>query len=241
MALQCDLKAAYTTVQDSETIAVRSSRPDFPDLTFKTIRLSCESHPYRPGRNYAGFILFGLQESDGRVLQEWQMNGKRCKSAYLVIQDTGSEEVKRYIGKARGQVHGAVYWNVFGEGADVLKAIGEGFALVDKEYKWNSFTFNAKLDRIYHDGDNAMSEEGRKCVRQIWEDWRRNSAVGKTYSVKDLLKQGMDSKLRPGSETRPRECRPRHHMHCHASSRGERSKDRGRGPARGARAFAMEY
>ena len=189
MAQECDFKAAIVTVNDSETIVVKSrSLADSPDLTFKTIRLSCESHPYRPGRNYGGFILYGL-ESDGTVLQDWWLNGKHCKSAYLVIQDTGSEEVKRYIGKAPGQVHGAVYWNVFGKGADVEKAIGEGFSLKDNGYEWNSKTFNAKSD-LYHDGKRNISNVMKMCVQQIWEDWRRKSAVGMTYSVKELLRWG---------------------------------------------------
>ena len=83
-------------------------------------------------------------------------------------------------------VHGAVYWNVFGEGADVTRAVGEGFAYVNGECKWNSYTFNANSD-AYHDGKRGISDLAKKCVSRIINDWRQTSQVGKTYSVKDLL------------------------------------------------------
>ena len=175
--------------KESGSIVVTSTKSEFPDLSFQTIRLSCASDPYRPGKdNYAGFILFGLK-SDRIVTQDWWLNGKHCKSAYLVIQDTDSEGVKRYIGKAPGQVHGAVYWNVFGEGADVTKAIGEGFAWRNGELRLNSATFNIRKDSngAYHDGEKVISKEMEKCVGKILVDWRDHSSLGKTYKVKDLL------------------------------------------------------
>ena len=127
-------------------------------------------------------------ESDGRVLQEWWLNGKHCKSAYLVIQDTDSEEVVKYMNKAPGQVHGAVYWNVFGEGADVTKAVGEGFSLLNETYRWNSFTFNAGSG-IYHDGQRKISSVAEVCVQKILDNWISNSSLGKTYVVKELRRQ----------------------------------------------------
>ena len=172
---------------ESQSIVIRPSASGFPVLSFQTIRLSCESHPYSSGRSYAGFILYGLQ-SDGEVLEEWWLNGKHCKNAYLVIQDTDSEAVKRYMAAgAPGMVHGAVYWNVFGEGADVTKAIGEGFSLLNGAYKWNSYTFNANSD-TYHDGQRVISSQMKECVGKILDDWRCNSSLGKTYRVKELLK-----------------------------------------------------
>lgn len=181
------LAAATTESYDSETITVTSSRSKDPDISFSTIRLSCESHLYESGKNFAGFILYGL-EVEGKVLQDWRLNGKHCKSAYFVVQSTDSDEVKRFIGRAPGQVHGAVYWNVFGEGAVVSNAIGEGFALKGRKYKWNSVTFNANSDS-YHDGRRVISRLAKKCVRKILDDWQLNSSLGKTYTVKQLLSQ----------------------------------------------------
>ncbi len=85
-------------------------------------------------------------------------------------------------------MHGAVYWNVFGEGAVVSKAVGEGFAIVNEEYRWNSGTFNAN-DDAYHDGRAEISALAKKCVKQIEDDWKCicGPFTGKTYSVKQLL------------------------------------------------------
>ena len=183
--------AAVTTKHSPrvDCITVAShDKPTHPDLVIQTIRLSCESHRYDPSKehNYAGFILYAWENEHGEVLEDWRLNGKHCKSAYLVIQGTDSPDVKRYTGKAPGQVHGAVYWNVFGKGADVSKAVGEGFAIVNEKYKWNSLTFNAKGD-AYHAKKREISALAQKCVKQIEDDWKRTSPVGKTYSVEKLL------------------------------------------------------
>lgn len=168
----------------SQSVVLTNSKK-VPVLSFNTIRLSPDSHPYRSWKNYAGFILYGLKKSDGEVLKDWKLNGKHFKSAEIVIQDTDSEAVKRYIGHAQGQVHGAVYWNVFGEGTDVTRAIGEGFSLRNGNYNWKSYTLNANADS-YHDHEGWVSSQMEKCVRKILEDWRRNSSK-KIYTVKELL------------------------------------------------------
>ena len=168
-------------------------KPKYLDITFDTIRLSDASHAFsRDENHYAGFILYAWEDKDGVVKDEWWLNRRHCKSAYFVIQGTDSPNVKRYIGKAPGKVHGAVYWNVFGEDEDVKKAVGEGFAFEYGKYKWNSTTFNANKD-AYHDGIRQISDLAGKCVTGIIKDWKRislrgqTSWMGKTYSVEDLL------------------------------------------------------
>ena len=90
------------------------------------------------------------------------------------------------MSEAPGAVHGAVYWSVFGRGADPKRAVGEGFSWQNGSYGWNSGVFNAN-DDAYHDGRREISHLARACVEKIMEDWMRNSSIGKTYSVKDLL------------------------------------------------------
>ena len=169
-----------------ESVVVTSSKSGFPDLSFKTIRLSCESDPYMPGKNYAGFILYGLKR-DGVVLQDWWLNGKHCKSAYLIIQQTDPDMLKKYD-DAKGVVHGAIYKNVFGKEAKETDAIGEGFSLLDGTFKWNSATFNKAADSTdpYHDGQRGISSVMKKCLQKILDDWREESPLGKTYHVKEL-------------------------------------------------------
>lgn len=120
---------------------------------------------------------------------EWWLNGKHCKSGYLVIQSTDSEGFRK-CRAARphggGIVHGAVYWNVFGQNSDETKAVGEGFSLQDGIYGWNSFTFNAGSN-YYHDGRRQMSSVVKQCVKVVLDDWQHNSLLGKTYHVNELL------------------------------------------------------
>ena len=180
-------------------IKVYSNTKDinFPDLSFKTIRLSCETHRYDSNSNFAGFILYGWDSNppNGPVKTKWELGGKRCQGAYMVIQSTSSKDVKHQIDAgADGKVHGAVYWNVFGE-EDPHRAEGEGFSVdVLKDSKinnpWNSGVFNAHPDK-YHVGKREISTLGRVLVNHIIQTWEKNSttAIGRTYSVADILSE----------------------------------------------------
>ena len=174
----------------SHIITVKSSTRElnYPDLVIKTIRLSCQSHSYTSGKNYGGFILYGWQENKNtKVKDDWRLNGIHCLSGYMVIQDTDDARIKQYCSEgAPGIVHGAVYWNVFGYKEDPGKAVGEAFALVNGEYRWNSRVFNAKRG-YYHDGKRNISELAGRCVKKILDDWQCTSQVGKNYAVEELL------------------------------------------------------
>ena len=183
--------------QDGSVCAIKiipKKNKDYPIIKFETIRLSCESHQYVKGNPYAGFILYAFRpEKNEHVLQDWRLNEKHCKSAYFVVQNTNSQTVLRYRDKAPGLVHGAVYWNVFGEGADPSMAVGEGFSLqsegcffTTEVLKWHSRVFNINGDS-YHDGRNNVSDLTKKCVEGIMKKWMQTSQTGRTYSVKELL------------------------------------------------------
>ena len=175
---------------ESDTIYVESKELGYPDLKFQTICLSSESHPYSSEeKEYGGFILYGWNGGRG-VKQDWNLNGKHCRGAYLVIQGIHSPGVQKCMEKRDppplGVVHGAVYCNVFGTEEDPRKAVGEGFSLQSGKYSWNSWTFN-NGSTAYHDGKKHMAVLTAKCVELILIDWKHNSAYGKTYTVKELL------------------------------------------------------
>ena len=176
-----------------KAITIYSKVEGHPDLTFETIRLSCKSHEYTPDADFAGFILYGWKPPNTeQVKTKWELGGKRCKSAYMVIQNTTSPDVKRYMGMAPGMVHGAVYWNVFGKGEDPRQAEGEGFSvrnLKDSAINnpWNSGVFNANPG-AYHGSKKQISVLGHVIVKYIINKWEKNSAaIGSTYSVGDIL------------------------------------------------------
>ena len=155
------------------------------DPTFKltVVHLSCASDPYQNGNDYAGFILYS---HDGKT--DWYLNGRHCKTGYLIIQNTSKQEVQRYRGTGDGVVHGAVYKNVFGE--DIGNTVGEAFAYVDGTFKWRSHAFNTRYPSSYHDGDKEMAEITKKCVSKVLEEWRACEGYLPTcrnYEIKDLL------------------------------------------------------
>ena len=176
------------------TIYSKIKSEQYPDLTFSSIRLSCESDPYKEGEDYGGFILYGWERSTStKVVSQWTLNGKRCQSAYMVIQNTNSQKVQymKHMG-APGKIHGAIYWNVFGRNENPDKAEGEGFAVRmmknnHVENCWHSMVFNGHKD-AYHEGKKEISVLGRVLVRNIIADWEKSGtrAIGKTYYVKDL-------------------------------------------------------
>ena len=113
----CLAAATATAVTNNQGVVdairvISNEKPRHPDITFKSIRLSCASHVFSGEESrYAGFILYAWEDEEGVVKDEWWLNGRHCKSAYFVIQGTDSPDVKRYTGKAPGQVHGAVIDN----------------------------------------------------------------------------------------------------------------------------------
>lgn len=160
-----------TTANDgSYTIVSRGAGgggASLPEIPVTTLHLSCSSDVYGgPSKNYAGFVLYS---HDGQT--SWTLNGRKCKSGYIVIQDTDSSGVRKYLGASPGVVHGAVYKNVFGEDIGA-RTVGEGFAVMGGVIKWNSYTFNAHKD-FYHDsrkGISQVAQENIERVLQVWMD-----------------------------------------------------------------------
>ena len=181
-----------------DAITVSSTqKPKCPDVKFKTIRLSCSSHTcgQQAMDAYAGFILYAWRDTHGRVLDDWWLNGKHCKSAYMVIQGTSHDGKKNVDEDSRCR---AVYWNVFGKEADVNMAIGEGFVYRNGKLEWNSF-FNKRDDSdAYCNAVREISALGKKCVQSILMDWKKGMAsetLGTNFSVQQLLTEPLEEQF----------------------------------------------
>ena len=176
--------AAIRTPEDGSYTVVSNSWL-YPDIPVTTLHLSCASDVYDgTSRSYAGVILYA---HNGQT--EWTLNGKRCKTGYIVVQDPDTPAVKRYRGTSEGVVHGAVYKNVFGE--DIGDTVGEGFSIMNGEFKWRSWTFNART-KHYHDGSKQISAVAKDCIFKILLVWMK---IGKqqhclpctrNYNVEDI-------------------------------------------------------
>ena len=173
---------------DPEEQEVLSDEPERPSFAFDTIHISCKSDAYQgEDYNYAGVIIYAY---DG--MTKWETrNGTRCKGGYLVIKDTNSEEVKEFIGKSDGMVHGAVYRSAFGEEHNEAAVIGEGFAVMKGEFKMNSGVFNS-ADDSYHDEKRSMDDNTHRCVEKVvnyWKEARQDFLRCQNFKVQDLLKE----------------------------------------------------
>ena len=146
-----------------------------------------ESDIYQPGHSYGGIIIY---QYNGK--SKWKTaNGVSCWSACIVIQDTDSEDVKKWMSKEPGVVHGAIYRNAFGESVNDAEVVGEGFAIQNgisnvEEFKNNSGVFNNPKGSKYHDHRRSMHELSEHCVRKIVNYWKRSPLSSrKVYSIKN--------------------------------------------------------
>ncbi|CAB4006853.1 Hypothetical predicted protein [Paramuricea clavata] len=123
------------------------------------------------------------------------MENRQQHSLYL-IQDTDSENVKKWKSKEPGAVHGAVYRNAFGESVNEAEVVGEGFAIRKEKFAMCSGVFNNPQGSEFHDHRRRMHELSEHCVRKVVEHWQTASLEG-TFEVKALLKDfEFDSLLR---------------------------------------------
>ena len=180
--------AGYGGYDSSQMQMLFSTRPFDPSKTIgvETIHISCKSDTFKgKNHNYAGVMIY---HCNGK--SDWKTaNRTHCKSGYLVIQDTDSEDVKKWRGKTDGVVHGAVYRNAFGEDK-TSKVIGEGFAIQGGLFKVNSGAFNKPGDE-YHDSRKQMSEISIYCIEKVVESWKKAGPKRlecRNFPVKDLLK-----------------------------------------------------
>ena len=198
LSLAADLNVSHDKEKLSLIKSVESwlyGKTSKEEVAFETMRLSCKSDTYQKGHRYGGVIIY-LYKAKGETewKSEWRTaNNTHCKTGYILIQDTDSENVKEWIGKEPGQVHGAVYRNAFGESVNDAEVVGEGFAF-RSNFEIVSRTLNNAKDQ-FHDVNETMNKASAHCVRKIvtdyWKD-RGSSYIGHTFKIKDLLEDFKD-------------------------------------------------
>ena len=170
--------------KDKMVITPRSHNKD--EVSVETMCISDESDSYQPGRDYGGVIIYQYNDKS-----EWRTaNNTHCKTGYIVIQDTESENVKQWKTDEPGVVHGAVYRNAFGESVNDAEVVGEGFALRNGEFGMCSGVFNNPPGSVFHDRRRRMHELSEHCVRKVVEYWKTAGPrlIGqRNFEVKQLL------------------------------------------------------
>ncbi len=133
-------------------------------IAINTYHISCKS--YRPKK------LYGKEDLGGVVLYmyghkaDWRLNGVHCKAGYIILKR--SKDVKHL--KGAGMIHGSVYKSVFKEDLCTKHVVGSGFAYHNKQWKFNSYTFNAVSD-AFHDKKKGMNPVEKKWVMKAIENW----------------------------------------------------------------------
>lgn len=176
----------------------------------RTIHISCKSTPYSESRHkYGGIIIYGRNGSD-----DWYTaNGTHCKSGYVVIMQTDTEEFQELQKKwpnEPGKVHGIIYRKAFGESFNKVSVVGEGFGIIDGELKTISNTFHPYLEDKHHShpdkdpsSDNCervdsleMHPESKKGVEKVVEWWKKagsNFLERQNHAVKSLVSPDEES------------------------------------------------
>jgi hypothetical protein len=139
------------------------------------MHISCRSDTYKSGHDYAGIVIY---QYNGR--SDWvTANGTRCKSGYIVIQDTNSNAVKQWNGAEPGKVHEAVYRNAFGEPVNHANVVGESFTL-------QQGMFQTEENRTFTNPSKVFTT----CVKQIVKYWKEAGpswAKTRTFKVEKLM------------------------------------------------------
>jgi hypothetical protein len=186
--------AAFVPPPEKDKIVIVPKSRSKNGVNLETIHISCKSDIYL-GRyyNYGGVIIYQYDD-----MSEWRtVNNTRCKTGYIVIQDTDSENVKKWIGKEPGAVHGAVYRNAFGESVNEAEVVGEGFAIRNGKFEMCSSVFNNPKGSSFHDHRRRMHELSEHCVRKVVEYWKTAGPCRireRNFEIKHLL-EDFDSLL----------------------------------------------
>ena len=151
---------------------------------------------------YAGIIIYQRNGESERTTA----NNTHCKTGYIVIQDTDSENVDEFKSKEPGVVHGAVYRNAFGESVDEVEVVGEGFSIQNGvqtlgllvEFNNRSKVFNRPANSEWHDRKKNMHPVSEHCVRKVVNHWMTAGASftskKKNFKVKELMQDTYERK-----------------------------------------------
>ena len=191
----CQVGGAANVKREKDFFFVYPRSGNGGRLPVYTIHISCKSDAYEGNvSSYGGIIIYG-REGEG----DWvTKNETRCKSGYVVIMQTDTEEFKELQEEwpnEPGKVHGIIYRKAFEESCNEVNVVGEGFAIMNGEFKTISGAFNPSHGDDYHDDSWKMHPDSAECVKKVVEWWKKagnNFLECQNHSVKSLLSSDND-------------------------------------------------
>lgn len=187
-------RGAHVYKENSETLSSRVNKGKLKKMhAFNTYHVSCRS--YKPKKwegdeGLAGIVLYAYK---GKF--EWELNGVRCRSGYIILKKSDNIES---IDSNEGRVHGKVYKSVFNEELDRKKVLGGGFAYYQGVWKFNSWTFNCPNSEadFYHDEKKCMNTDEEEIIKSALQYWM--STGNRNYELeKDMTIYGDTSYVNP--------------------------------------------
>ena len=104
--------------------------------------------------------------------QDWYTANKtHCKSGYLVIKQTFTKEFQELQKKwrERGRIPGIIYKMASGESCDDMTIVGEGFGIMEGQFKITSGAFNPAHGDDYHNNTVNMHPDSARYVKSLAE------------------------------------------------------------------------
>ena len=136
-------------------------------IQLETLHVSCRSDQHNAGVDKAGLIVYSY---DDKI--DFYLNGIHCRSGYIIIKDT--DNIKHISSTNASIVHGKLFKWLFNQEID-SKVVGAGFAYVNSEWKFNSYSMNTSDDG-YHDKNKGMHplevEMVRNVIQEVYETHR---------------------------------------------------------------------
>jgi hypothetical protein len=132
-------------------------------------------------KDHVGLIVYSCKDQTN-----FYLNDKHCRSGYILIKNT--ENIK-HIESKKGQVHGKLFKWFFGIEPD-SDFVGAGFAYVNGEWKFNSYTYNGNSTDGYHDNNKGLHRFEEKLLRQVIHNIYVNNKWQScpTMSIQDVCK-----------------------------------------------------
>jgi len=161
-------------------------------IRIDSIHISCQSDIHDPKKHQAGLIVYSYK---GKT--DFYLNGKHCRSGYILIKNAESLE---NIDSNKGQVHGKLFKWFFGIEPD-NDFVGAGFAYHEGKWKFNSYTYNGNDKDGYHDNDKGLHRYEETLLGQVIHNLYVNNKWQSrpTMSIENLCKFSSSSAVPAGN------------------------------------------
>ena len=148
-------------------------------LRVSGLHVSCASERHEKGEQMVGMALWTYEGRD-----QWEVNGRRCQSGYVVVRRFDSIAK---VESGSNQAHDRLYRSLFDEDPRG-KVWATGFAFMDGEWRFNPRTFNYIRGGWQVQQENSFIDEGNlleeRLILLAYSGWLQSRR--QTFLVSEL-------------------------------------------------------